>query len=62
MLEYHTNLETKEPDEYKNWKGNVTKPLMDNSINRYVTELSPSDLQEFEDLAGNMLSKYKYLK
>ena len=49
------------PQEFLDWQGKTHKSPDPNLCARYANELLPEDLCRFEDIAGDLLRKYRYL-
>ena len=62
MLDYHRlNAEEElEPKEFSQWKEKTFQPPLKDENDLYKSELSVHDTHIFEDIGGDMLSKYGY--
>ncbi len=64
MLDYfereRTSEHASEPTEFLQWKSRVVDPPTMDSVGRYIRDLSPSERQEFEEVAGSTLTAFGY--
>lgn len=60
MLNYYKNSKSFEPDEFLQWKANTKKPLQENKIKRYITDLSPIEIELFNRKASSLLNRFGY--
>lgn len=51
-----------EPVEFLQWKAKLNGPIVDSSIGRYKNELTSSELQQVDAMAGALLAKYGYIR
>lgn len=50
-----------EPDDFLQWKGKLNQPVDENSVGRYMHELSEQEIEEVVGIASPLLTKYGYL-
>lgn len=63
MLNYHerNREQAQEPREFLQWKEKTLEPPSDAGLGRFKRELTPNEINEFERIAGDVLSAYGYL-
>lgn len=60
MIEYYKEANMNEPKEYLGWKHKVTGRLDRSTVGRYKRDLTPSQIYEFNRVAGEVLVRYGY--
>lgn len=61
MLNFYLNKQGAEPNEFLPWKYKTTQPISSESIKRYKVELSPREINEFNNYSAPLLSRLGYL-
>ena len=60
MLDFHKSNEAKNAASSSNLWGNVTSPILKNNSQKFLTQMSPTDLSIFESVAGGILDSLGY--
>ena len=60
MLDFHKSNEAKNAASSSNLWGNVTSPILKNNSQKFLTQMSPTDLAIFESVAGGILDSLGY--
>lgn len=60
MLAYYTYSKTYEPDEYLQWKSHTKKAPQTSRIKRYLSDLTTTEIAEFNHQANGLLTRFQY--
>ncbi len=61
MLNHYSSRKALEPKMFLKWKERLVQPIDQQSVGRYLKDLTPSEIDDFNKIAKSLLKKFGYL-